>query len=111
MVLQPLLKVSVSDALVYDVGVSVGPSLIWWEPWPQNAPPSAKLRQDLAPRKVIIYVYKDVLGLYLSSRGPPPLAILIECCLLDRVDKSIFYMIFIILLFIKIVSFPLLLLI
>ena len=72
MVLQPPLKVSVPDTSIFNSNVSIGPCLMWWEPWPQTMPPSVKLQLDLTPKKVIIYVYKDVLSLHLSSKGPPP---------------------------------------
>lgn len=72
MILQPPLKVGVLDGSVYGSGMSVGPGLMWWEPRPQTAPLSSKLQQDLGPRKVIIYVYKDILGSHLSFRGPHP---------------------------------------
>ena len=73
MILQPLLKVSVLDASIYGLSASVSPSLMWWKPRLQIMPSSAKLQQDLGPRKVIIYVYEDVFGLHRSSRGPLPL--------------------------------------
>ena len=56
MFLQPVLKVSVLDAFVYNSGASIGPGLMWCEPRPQTGPPSAKLRQNLRLEKVIIYV-------------------------------------------------------
>lgn len=44
MVLQPSLKVSVSDTSIHGFGVSIGPNLLWWEPRPQTLPPSAPVR-------------------------------------------------------------------
>ena len=72
MVLQPTLKVSVSNAFVYGFGMSLGPSLMWRELRPQTAPPSAQVCMDLISRKVSIYVDEEILGLHLSSGGPPP---------------------------------------
>ena len=67
-----MLKVSILDASIYGPNASVDPGLMWWKPQPQAVPPHAKLQQDLGPNKVLIYVYKDVLNTYRSSRGLPP---------------------------------------
>ena len=72
MILQPLLMVNVLDASVYGPDVIISPRLMWWDPRSQIMPLSAKLRQDLGPKEIIIYVYKDVLSSHLSSGGHPP---------------------------------------
>ena len=43
---------------------------MWWELRPQTAPPSTQVRMDLILRKVDLYVNKEILGSYHSSRGP-----------------------------------------
>ena len=70
LILQPVLKVSVSDAFVYGSSMSIGPGLMWWEPRPQTAPPSAQVWMDLILRKVDLYVNKEILSSRHSSRGP-----------------------------------------
>ena len=70
MVLQPVLKVSVSNASVYSSNMSIGPGLMWWEPRPQTAPPSTQVQMDLILRKVDLYVNKEILSSRHSSRGP-----------------------------------------
>ena len=51
MILQPVLKVNVSDDSIYSSSASIGPSLTWWEPRPQIVPPSAQVWMDLIPKK------------------------------------------------------------
>ena len=70
LILQPVLKVSVSDAFVYGSSMSIGPGLMWWEPRPQTTPPSTQVQMDLILRKVDLYVNKEILGSRHSSRGP-----------------------------------------
>ena len=70
MILQPVLKVSVSNASVYNSSMSIGPGLMWWEPRPQTTPPSTQVQMDLILRKVDLYVNKEILGSRHSSRGP-----------------------------------------
>ena len=70
LILQPMLKVSVSDAFVYGSSMGIGPGLMWWEPRPQTAPPSAQVWMDLILRKVDLYVNKEILSSRHSSRGP-----------------------------------------
>ena len=72
MILQPPLKVSVLDASVYSSSVSIGLGLMWREPRPQTAPLSAKLWQELVPKKISIYVDNEILGSHFSFEGPPP---------------------------------------
>ena len=43
MILQLMLKVSVSDASVYGSYTIISPSLLWWEPQPQIVPLSAQI--------------------------------------------------------------------
>ena len=57
---------------LYGPSASVGLDLVWWKPRSYTAPLSAKLLQDLKPSKDLIYVYEDVIILYLSFEGPPP---------------------------------------
>ena len=61
MILQLLLEVSVPDTTIYSSNVSISPSLMWWEPRPQAAPPSAQVRMDLILGKVSLYVNKEIL--------------------------------------------------
>ena len=51
-------------------GGSFGLGLMWWEPRPQTAPPSAQVWMDLILRKVDLYVNKEILSSRHSSRGP-----------------------------------------
>ena len=62
MILQPALKVNVSDSSIYSFNASINPSKTWHELRPQIVPPSAQVRMDLIPRKVSLYVNEEILG-------------------------------------------------
>lgn len=72
MVLQLVLKVSVSDASVYSSSTSIDLGQMWCEPRPQIAPLSAQVRMDLIPKKFNIYVNKEILDSRPSFRGSSP---------------------------------------
>lgn len=72
MILQPAVKMSVSYAAVYNSSTSIGHDLTWWEPQTQTAPPSAQVWQNLIPKKINLYINKEIFDSRHSFGGPSP---------------------------------------
>ena len=101
MILQPALKVSVSNTAIYHFSTSIGLGLMWQESRPQTAPPSSRINLLLF-RQISLYVKKVILSWCLSFRGLSPcsqtflpvdseetLSVLTERRLLDQVSIGI----------------------
>ena len=70
MILQPMLKVSVSNTVVYTSSTSIGPDLVWREPRPPTVALSAQVRMELISGKISLSVNEEILSSHHSFRGP-----------------------------------------